>query len=86
MLNALLVALSLGGLPGWVARLRRPLAVVRFDRVREPRARAHLAALGRELVNAAPPAPAFTPLEWDWGETRTASASTGAQTTFFRER
>jgi hypothetical protein len=86
MLNALLVALSLGGVPGFVARFRRPVALVRHDRVREPRGSTHLAGLARRLMREAPAAPAPTILEWDWSETRTASMSTGAQTAFFRER
>jgi hypothetical protein len=83
MLNALLVALSLGGLPGWIARRRRPVAVIRYDRVREPRGCAHLAGLGRRLVSEPPPAPMMTIMEWDWGATRTGSAATGARTAFF---
>jgi hypothetical protein len=86
MLNALLVALSLGGVPGFVARFRRPVALVRHDRVREPRGSTHLAGLARRLMREATAAPAPTILEWDWSETRTASMSTGAQTAFFRER
>lgn len=81
-----MVALSLSGVPGLVARLRRPMAVVRFDRVREPRARTHLLGLARDLAREEPvPAnPAAT--VWDWGDTRTGGGSTGARTVFFRER
>jgi hypothetical protein len=85
MFNALLVALSLGGLPGWVARRRRPVAVVRYDRVREPRGRSHLSGLGRRLVSEPPPAPVTTIMEWDWGATRTGSTSTGSRAVFFQE-
>lgn len=86
MLSALLVALSLSGVPGLIARLRRPVAVVRFDRVREPRSRTYLLELARDLARAAPAPTLPAVVSWDWGETRTGAATTGARTVFFQER
>jgi hypothetical protein len=86
VLHALMIALSLSGVPGLVARLRRPSAVVRFDRVREPRSRRHLLGLARDLGPAGPPPVTPGLVEWDWGDTRTGGGSTGARTVFFRER
>lgn len=83
MLSALLVALTLdGALPGLV-RVRRPIPFVRHDRVREPRARSHLHALARRLLeNDEPPVP--TPFgDWRRGPTRSGAGSTGARTAFF---
>lgn len=83
MLSALFVALTLdGALPGLV-RVRRPIPFVRYDRVREPRARGNLHALARRLVDAdAPPVlPVFR--EWTLTETRSGAGSTGARTVFF---
>ena len=86
VLSAVLMALTLEGvLPGLV-RVRRPIPFVRFDRVREPRARADLHSLGRRLVEAdeLPVCAAFQ--EWRRGETWSSAGSTGARLAFFQER
>jgi hypothetical protein len=82
VLSAVLVALTLEGvLPGLV-RVRRPIPFVRYDRVREPRARADLYSLARRLVEADEP-PGLTPYqEWRRSETQTGAGSAGAAWSF----
>jgi hypothetical protein len=75
-----MVALSLSGVPGLVARLRRPIAVVLFDRAREPRSRTHLLGLARDLARVEPATDGAAMTEWYWGDTRTGATSTGART------
>ena len=86
MVSTLLVALSLRGVPGLITRRRRPIPIVRYDRVREPRARAQLHALARRLLGGEVPAPAGAYADWRRGETRSGAAATGARIVFFRER
>ena len=86
VLSAVLMALTLEGvLPGLV-RVRRPIPFVRYDRVREPRARAHLRALGRRLLEADEPPVSVAFGEWHWSETWSGAGSTGARLAFFQER
>lgn len=86
MLSVVLMALTLEGvLPGLV-RVRRPIPFVRYDRVRQPRARAHLRALGRRLLEADEPPVAAAFGEWRWSETWSGAGSTGARTVFFSSR
>ena len=86
MLSAVLMALTLEGvLPGLV-RVRRPIPFVRYDRVREPRARAALHALARRLVEADEPPVSAAFQEWRRGETWSGAGSTGACTVLFSSR
>lgn len=86
MLNALFVALTLEGVLPGLTRIRRPVPMVRYDRVREPRARTHLLTLARRLLGAAPAVAPASIVDQRATATRSSSLSTGAQTVFFRER
>jgi hypothetical protein len=87
VLSAVLMALTLEGvLPGLVRRVRRPIPFVRYDRVREPRARGNLHALARRLVEADEPPVAAAFRESRRTETWSGAGSTGARTVFFSSR
>jgi hypothetical protein len=83
-LSALLVALSLEGLvPALAGRFRRPVPVVRYDRVREPRSRTNLWTLARRLLEVEDQAFVPTIAEQPMGDTQSSSAATGARIAFF---
>ena len=83
VLSALFVALTLGGAVPGLVRVRRPIPFVRYDRVREPRARGNLHALARRLVEVDEP-PVFAAFqEWRRTGTWSGAGSTGARTVFF---
>lgn len=85
MLRALLVALNLEGVLPALVRVRRPIALIRHDRIRDPRTRQHLRAIARHLSAAPPvPEPASTVADWRWPETRSGGGGTGATVVFFR--
>jgi len=83
VLGAVIVALTLEGVLPGLGRPRRPVAVVRYDRVRESRIRANLRRIARRLSRHEPAeCPAvFTDIRA--GETRSAGAGTGARTVLF---
>lgn len=84
MLSALLVAFSLEGLvPALAARLRRPVPIVRYDRVREPRARANLWAIARRLLDTDGPVVVADAVDRRATDPQSASAATGARIVFF---
>ena len=85
VLAALLFAFSLEGiLPGALAA-RRPIPVVWFDRVREPRHRLNLRAIAALLCDGAPGLPEAADATADLARaSRSASSSTGWVTAFFR--
>jgi hypothetical protein len=86
VLRALLVAFTLEGvLPGVRRPRRRPAPIVRYDRVREPRARTNLLALARRLLGTDPAGAPPSFVDHRHGETRSSSLSTGAVTVLFRE-
>jgi hypothetical protein len=84
-LAALLFAFSLEGiLPGALVA-RRPIPVVWFDRARVPRPRVNLRVIAALLCDGAPRAPQAAVATADLeGASRSASASTGWVTAFFR--
>jgi hypothetical protein len=84
VLSAVLMALTLEGVLPGLARLRRPIPFVRYDRVREPRARAHLYSLARRLAEADEPPVCAAFREWRRAETWTGAESTGARTVLFQ--
>lgn len=80
MLRALLIAVSLEGVLPGLARVRRPVPVVRFGRRRDGR---RLRALARHLA-AAPSMPVpRTVADWRVYDTRSGGGGTGAQVVFF---
>lgn len=85
VLAALLFAFSLEGiLPGAIVA-RRPIPVVWFDRAREPRHRLNLRAIAALLCDRAPGMPEAVDATADLARaSRSASASTGWVTAFFR--
>jgi hypothetical protein len=84
VLSALLVAFSLEGLvPALAARFRRPVPVVRYDRVREPRARTNLWTLAQRLLHAEDQDFVPTIAEQPMRDPQSSSAATGARIVFF---
>jgi len=85
VLRALLVALNLEGVFPGLVRVRRPIAVIRHDRIRDPRSERQLRAVARHLA-ATPSVPerASTVADWRWSETRSGGGGTGATVVFFR--
>jgi hypothetical protein len=84
VLSALLVAFSLEGLvPALAARLRRPVPVVRYDRVREPRSRTNLWAIARRLLHAETQVVETNVADQRASDTQSSSAATGARIVFF---
>ena len=84
-MSSLLVALFLEGVLPALSRIRRPVPVVRYDRVREPRARTHLRDIARRLLGADTPPALVTVDDHRVAETRSSSAATGGCTVFFTE-
>jgi hypothetical protein len=81
VLRALLIAVSLEGVLPGLTRVRRPVPVVRFGRLRDRRL---LRSLARHL-SATPPAPAPRMVaDWRLCETRSGGGGTGASVAFFR--
>jgi hypothetical protein len=85
MLHAMLMALTLEGVLPALRRVRRPVAVVRYDRVREPRIRANLRRIARHLSHSADAAVAVAFADCRVAETRSGGASTGARIVLFSE-
>jgi len=84
VLSALLVAFSLEGLvPALAARFRRPVAVVRYDRVREPRSRTNLWTIARHLLHAENQVVQTNVADLSEPDTKSSSAATGARIVFF---
>jgi hypothetical protein len=85
VLTALVFALSLEGiLPGSTAA-RRPIPVVWFDRVREPRSRLNLRAIAALLCDRAQGMPEAADATADLARaSRSAASSTGWVSAFFQ--
>jgi hypothetical protein len=83
MLGAVIMALTLEGVLPGLGRIRRPVAVVRYDRVREARVRANLRRLARRLSRADLPEPTSTFSDCRSPATHSSSRSTGARTVIF---
>ena len=84
MLRALLIAVSLEGVLPGLTRVRRPIAVIRHDRIRDARTRRGLRALARHLAAASPSPAPRTVADWRRPETRSSGGGTGAGVVFFR--
>jgi hypothetical protein len=83
MLGSMLVALVLEGVLPGLTRIRRPVPVVRYDRVREPRSRTNLRDIARRLLGSDTPPAVVTVADWRAADTRSASAATGGCAVFF---
>lgn len=86
MLNAVLVALTLEGVLPGLGRLRRPVPVVRYDRIHRARVRANLLRIARRLAHRPDAGLAVAYSDGRVVETISRSASTGACTVLFRAR
>jgi hypothetical protein len=80
----LLVAFTLEGVLPGMRRPRAPVPLVRYDRIRGPRARAHLFALARRLLGVEPTPVVSSFVDARGANTRTSGGSTGALNVFFQ--
>jgi hypothetical protein len=83
VLHAVLIALALEGVLPGLGRIRRPVAVVRYDRVRAMRVRANLLRLARRLSRSQLPEPTSAFTDCRSLATRSSGSSTGARTVIF---
>jgi len=84
VLRALLIAVSLEGVLPRLTRVRRPIAIIRHDRIRHKRAGWRLQALARHLAAARPVSSPAPVADWRLSETRSGGSGTGATVVFFR--
>jgi hypothetical protein len=82
-LSAVVVALTLEGVLPGLGRVRRPVPVVRYDRILEERARASLRGIARHLTRNDPADVTGATADCRHLETWSAALATGARTVFF---